>query len=1310
MRLQLTIQRHALPPTNILWTVRAQDPTSTSAHASATISQLLEDVNDIIHLESEEWGLEDYVVEVGGYECLHFQPIDSVLKEDDKVTIRALQTSDLRIRKLGGRHQISIDGRHLFDGVAFGRPYLRKIARPAFRIPPRKRRKLDLGHGQYIEDDSVVQALLPGHTDSADPPLENSRSASNLNLRTENPLQIVSRQHFEDADQDSVGEEDDSDFDSDFQSFSEEEGDEEGLELSAELKALLEEDPFEPGEGENRSSDQGLNGEPEENTFDATRQHKKRKRASERASEDSSIASVGDSNSLHMIAHTAQPDKIQSSSTPSSGSGSGPEVDAGLESKEVQPRAMDDSDCISGTPHLGDTSSSGSSSNESLSESDSSDVDSPASGSMSSSTDSDSGSKSASDSESEMEWESQVDSESEPGSEPENVNVTIADAPVNGPTKPGPAVERELSSHARSASVHGAPGKGSSRTHKNNQRQRKRKKLNDLKALGLLAPEAGFQELSTYEQTEFEASGTHTLAQQNGLSDALETRRQELMEQVTSPKSDSMLVSAHSAPSSDVATHALTPQNSALPVPSSAAVDAESHQEIPKRRVTLDLESSRRMVFGSLGLRTPKTPAAEQELREKLAEMGRTSANGWTKCTVPERANSSQASGRDVSKPMEIEAWRDKLILSAVECEGDGQILSTPPFPFVQRWQQSNQNNKQEGHSKNHNHIDKGELAPISTIDNDPQGNSESVDEESILDGVGLNGVIQSQLTQEAHELSKRQDINGLTASGLPQVSDFNVLAALKVEDAVAGAVIAFKQLDMSKETNWQPQISAYRTAKIDAVLEDGTLRLMLAESDRTPMPHFFDDQTGERTFDKFEMPIDEEDEDPDTGFRELLYGDLIEPKLVERRNSDASVVQSIQAIHVFTSESKLYEDISQVRDSAKSTNYSTGQPSAQIEVSTPRQKEISKLIKDAGFHSSLDSGLLEPTPKPTRSSFSRESGSRASPQLSEKHTTRTAISSEENSRASPQMPEKHTSSQSMNLDGAPGEVETGRLDSPRFAGLDSSSFQEDAEFYNSSSNFDQQGLSSSINENSEPGITRSKNDVAYPRLSQLVIDESSTSITNAKPQSTEVHGINPIQQGEIGDDSDAVDHEFESTSEPEDSHISSLKSTIPPSEDVAQNSNPPSPTGSLLTNPIYSSSEEDLPSLSKLTSTARSGRVSPPPLKDLTSKRQKKSESPHLPPRPDETSSTENHTQTQTSSRFQPSQIPEGTQIVDLTFSSDVISPEHSSDENFESTQRSSVRIKESSSQVQARESLSTGWRRGNRRPVRGSLGRFKP
>ena len=72
-------------------------------------------------------------------------------------------TAEVRARTLTGRDQISDGGQHLVDGVPFGRPYLRQPNRPAVRIPPRKRRRLD---DVQAEDDAQAVGLLTEHGDT----------------------------------------------------------------------------------------------------------------------------------------------------------------------------------------------------------------------------------------------------------------------------------------------------------------------------------------------------------------------------------------------------------------------------------------------------------------------------------------------------------------------------------------------------------------------------------------------------------------------------------------------------------------------------------------------------------------------------------------------------------------------------------------------------------------------------------------------------------------------------------------------------------------------------------------------------------------------------------------------------------------------------------------------------------------------------------------------------------------------------------------------------------------------------------------
>jgi hypothetical protein len=129
-------------------------------------------------------------------------------------SIRPLQTSDLRVRRITGRHQISADGKHLIDGVAFGRPFLRKADRPAIRIPPRKRRRITYDEEEDVNDEELFD-----------------------------DRQVVVRAGFDDVDEATAGE--GSDEDEDFTL-----GDEDDNDLDAELEDLqedLEADPDKDG-------------------------------------------------------------------------------------------------------------------------------------------------------------------------------------------------------------------------------------------------------------------------------------------------------------------------------------------------------------------------------------------------------------------------------------------------------------------------------------------------------------------------------------------------------------------------------------------------------------------------------------------------------------------------------------------------------------------------------------------------------------------------------------------------------------------------------------------------------------------------------------------------------------------------------------------------------------------------------------------------------------------------------------------------------------------------------------------------------
>ncbi|KAH7025704.1 uncharacterized protein B0I36DRAFT_351683 [Microdochium trichocladiopsis] len=183
MRLRVVVQRNGLPETRYMLPVPLE--------GNPTIAKLLELVNSCTPIESDEWGLEDYAVELPApdgtrNECFHFQSVREVLKEDEQVFIRPLQTDDLRRRRISGRYQISSDGKHLVDGVAFGRPLLRGApSRPGIFIPPRKRRRLlnsSEEENSYQNTESMQLLLTNGEDATHDPDFEQVADGMNADF------------------------------------------------------------------------------------------------------------------------------------------------------------------------------------------------------------------------------------------------------------------------------------------------------------------------------------------------------------------------------------------------------------------------------------------------------------------------------------------------------------------------------------------------------------------------------------------------------------------------------------------------------------------------------------------------------------------------------------------------------------------------------------------------------------------------------------------------------------------------------------------------------------------------------------------------------------------------------------------------------------------------------------------------------------------------------------------------------------------------------------------------------------------------
>lgn len=1009
MRLRLVIQRHSLPSVQIVYTT-GTGPASHTKSRDSTIADLLHDVNDLVPLESAdgEWGLEDYVVEVvpafdktAAYECLHFQTCEAVLREDDEVVIRALSSEELRIRRLGGRHQIAGDGRHLIDGVAFGKQWLRKGSRPGLVIPPRKRRRLLHTSAEDNGDDEVRQILPPPSEDhsTALVPATGGEEDEDEDEEDEdyvdNPLQVAVSADFDDADVESADASEPSEGDGELQSE----------DLSAEVKLLLEDAAELQKVGDDaaaqkvvgrqlkRKRDVDDEGEISESaTFEGfSTPARGSKHVPISDGNDADTDSDGDSMLRDIAEQQAEKrakniveddeddeddedveDSSESDASSSSDAPSSPSAtDSMMEDLAMQQakkrvlnliqasdvESSNESDYTTssseGETDDDETSSSGSDS-ESGSESDDgseSDADSDTSSSSSSSSQSDSESSSEVD---KKKNEVKKPSASAPGSASGAQPPALSPGPAKPPTVP--------------------PGGGTGKTHNNNSRVKKRRKLNFLKEQGILPKDADFRALAAYEAAQ-ENKGTEQTGseeqEQPTLRDLPVQSVGEVQQTVTagSVDGDTRIESRSMADDNFASTTDNEVASTAGPSEMKQP-EAQPDVESAPKRARLDLASSRRMLFSSLGLRTPKTPEAEQALREKLSK----SVRPARKSSGPSAESGLRLPPTEATAESD-DSWKEKLIITAVECEQQGGVLPPPPFPFQQSWTKTSSDKPAKSKRRA-----RDQAQFYEDYEGQPQENQEDAyapDVSMLVSGdVHQPDVVDgSKSTVGAHEIS----------DDIPIPAAIDDLPDLDQASILPGAVIAYKELHVDASTNYQPEVSSYRVGRVSRMDEDGNVHLTLARSclEAASKPEY-DEETGQRVYGKFELPLsDDADAGPDDGVREILFSSMISPKLVASSSVEVPDSNKSSGLrggdasdeHIDEQYAAIPETVQRGRESSKSEDSQTPVD----DIATPRRNEISNIIKEAGFNSALDEQLLQPVSIP--SAGHEQTGSPVPPQ-----------------------------------------------------------------------------------------------------------------------------------------------------------------------------------------------------------------------------------------------------------------------------------------------------------------------------------------
>lgn len=742
----------------------------------------------------------------------------------------------------------------MIDGVPFGKPYLKRTfsARPAIKIPPRKRRRISFegwSAGDDVEED--VEWGLPQNAQTGKRYLffdnQDDVESDQGTVIRHPPEELAGGQDLEsDADTSDFDEED----------------------LAEELNALR----------EDLQPDETLEGE----TSGVGRTRSASKRVSHLA-ESSEKTIQGD-------AKPGESPELRRSS-----------IISGRRSESVteSPRRMKNVRFEKESKDISSPSESEmseltreSSSEAELSDASSSDSSEAPTSSEEASSESDVSSDSE-ESTSESEEESFSESESE---------LSTSEEEEEDIEKPG-AAKAELKVNP--------PGKGSVRTKKTNRRNKLRRKLAKLKELGFLPPEADFAALRDFEEVNgrslplMEVKDITEPRPQSKEQLEFEAKRQKLLRDLQSggvdidgwSEKENVPPFHHNGLESSEQTAKDGEPVAQVVVEVAADVTAQDKVDEtaePSKKRSLDVASSKRLLFGSLGLRTPKTKEDEEAMREKLTAKVKTFVSRREEANGEEQEAASDAE----------ENWQEKLIVRATECVFDDIELTAPPFPFEQRWDAEAHEiiGQRKGWGKRKGRRKRQKIAQVQELELEEYSNGYWEENGDISLNYDDESYFQDEEANHVAEDIPMTDTNGTAeeTDDLPALPvDVSSVPDLAEDQLRSGAIIAFKQLDMSKATNWQPKVSDYRVAEVDSVLEDKTVKVRLAKRDREERTDDVDDEEeGPRKYSGFEMPGLDEETGEDDGFRELEFSELIEPKLLQAAPSEGDVQGVSVSVH----------------------------------------------------------------------------------------------------------------------------------------------------------------------------------------------------------------------------------------------------------------------------------------------------------------------------------------------------------------------------------------------------------------------------
>lgn len=316
-----------------------------------------------------------------------------------------------------------------------------------------------------------------------------------------------------------------------------------------------------------------------------------------------------------------------------------------------------------------------------------------------------------------------------------------------------------------------------------------------------------------------------------------------------------------------------------------------------QRRARVDMGAGRRMLFGALGLKNPKSKADEERMKQDMLKDIKPLKNP----RIIEVVDEDEAEIKKDPADGDDDEWKSKITYRAVECCHEGMVLSEPPFPFVQRWdpqQQYGSMRKRKRQSENYyddSYVEENSgMAAEETRMNGTESRPNNRKSEGGHDLFGnpVNGI--EEVEDAPGDASEDVVTNGINdhaqeQEDLPTLpEDMSSLAVLEKGTATEGMVITWKQCIMSKATQWQPVIASV-TGEVLPGSSESSLEIRLAFRDREFKEKLYDEK-GQRIYDKFETPdFEDEDEEEDDGCRTIGWDEMIEPKVVQTTSPWAS-------------------------------------------------------------------------------------------------------------------------------------------------------------------------------------------------------------------------------------------------------------------------------------------------------------------------------------------------------------------------------------------------------------------------------------